>query len=41
MKKKSKVKKPRVVVRFDTSTKVHPSKKGKGSYKRRKGIEPD
>ena len=39
MEKKSKVVKPRVKIKFDTSTKVHPSKKGRGSFKRRKNIE--
>ena len=41
MKKKPKAVKPRVIIKFDTSTKVHPSKKGRGSFKRRKEIQDD
>ena len=30
------MKKPRVIIRFNTGTRVHPPKKGKGSYIRKK-----
>ena len=30
------MKKPRVIIRFNTGTRIHPPKKGKGSYIRKK-----